>query len=153
MKTLAGFLSIALFACTAQVSSGPGASRPVPPPPRSEPGLPPPPPVAPSNEGWTELAAPQFNEDFRDFIKPDPTQAYKKFRLDVTRGRVLVDQVSFEFADGAPGQKNKLGRELGAGESLVIDLDGRERQIKRIIVYVDPAQARRDRGMYRLYAR
>lgn len=152
MKILAALLPIALFACSAQVSAGSGttpSSRP--PPPRTEPVRPAPAPA--TNEGWVELAAPQFNEDFRDFIKPDPTQAYKKFRLDVTRGRVLVDQVSFEFADGAPGQKNKLGRELGAGESLVIDLDGRERQIKRIIVYVDPAQARRDRGVYRLYAR
>ncbi len=152
MKTFASLLSIALFACTAQVSAGPGGSPSRPPPPRTEPGRPVPPPA--TNEGWVELAPPQFNEDFRDFIKPGQDRSYKRFKLEVTRGRVHVDQVTIEFADvQGDSQKNKIGKELGAGESLNIDLEGRERTIHRIIVYVDPAQGRRDRGMYRVFAR
>lgn len=160
-----GLLVAMLGACTAQVSSGPGPRRGgPPPPPPGEPPPPasqPPPPVVqpqpgPVEERWVELAAPQRNDDNRDFIAIGPDQGrYRRIRLDVTRGSLTLRQVVVEFGNGE-NQKVRVDRSIVAGgpdSSLVIDLEGRNRVVQRILVYMDPAQARRDRGQYRLFGR
>jgi hypothetical protein len=157
--------AILLSACTGTLQTGPSNPNRPPPPPRGDNRPPPPPPrddrprpqpQPDPGERWTQLAEPQFNEDYRDFIAVGAGAGqFRRLRIDVTRGRVHIVQVGIEFADGAKDntQKVKVGREAGAGESLTVDLEGRAREIKRIVVYVDPAQGRRDRGIYRVYAR
>ena len=166
MKKLAALLILSLGACTGSIQTSPGPSGPPPagPPPGPPPARRPPPqepppvvvqpqPPPPAEERWTELAPPQLNKDYRDLVKVGADAGrFRRLRLDVTRGRVRVIQVGIEFLDGST-QKVQLGREIGAGESMDINLDGRERGINRIIVFVDPAQGRRDRGVYRLYGR
>lgn len=161
MKVLSSMLILSsLGGCTAQLQSGPPPRNP-PPAHRVEPAPPPhrhdaPPPVAPPvAERWMELAEPQRNDDFRDFIKVGPEAGqFNRVRISVTRGTVWFEQVAIEYVDRDRGknQITKIGRRMNAGETMLIDLEGGNRQLARLIIYMDPAQSRRDRGAYRIFA-
>src|SRR4029078_10164662 len=69
-----------------------------------------------------------------------------KLRVEAVRGAPAIVSMPIEFADGSTQAVNLDMRwERGAGE--VIDLNGRNRRVHRVIVYPAP----RTRGAYALY--
>jgi hypothetical protein len=69
-----------------------------------------------------------------------------RIRLEGLRGDPLISRVTVEFANGGR-QTVDLNASLARGTGEVIDLNGDERRVRRIIVEADPAS----RGAYTVW--
>lgn len=76
----------------------------------------------------------------------NPQNKYRVFRLEALSGEPAISQIGIQFADGSK-QIVQINGTLQAGSGEIIDLQGRERRIRRIIVYADP----RSRGGYAIF--
>jgi hypothetical protein len=92
---------------------------------------------------WTSLGT-ATTQAQREFVPRGGR--LNKLRVEATRGAPAIVSMTIEFSDGSTQAVNlDMRLERGAGE--VIDLNGRNRKVHRVIVYPDP----RTRGAYALY--
>lgn len=94
---------------------------------------------------WQTLARGYSTQSDRQMIELRG-ERLSKLRIEGVRGAPLVQKIAIEFGDGST-QAVDLDMRLSRGTGEVIDLNGRNRNVKRIIVYTDP----RNRGAYNLY--
>jgi len=95
---------------------------------------------------WVPLARGYSAHTDRQFIHVAGTGRYRRVRIEAVRGEPVILQIAIEFADKTT-QVVKYREALSAGTGEVIDLNGGDRRINRIIVYTDP----RSRGAYSVY--
>jgi hypothetical protein len=80
----------------------------------------------------------QFARDGRTFISVgDEMGRFGKLQINATRGRTFIKQVYIQFENGQEQVIRNLDRMLHGHQHLTIDLDGRYRAIRRIVVYGD----------------
>jgi hypothetical protein len=94
---------------------------------------------------WQPLARYYSARTDRQFI-PVNGGRFSKIRIEAVRGEPVILKVAIEFMNRTT-QAVDLDARLTRGAGEVIDLNGGERRINRIIVYTDP----RARGAYSLY--
>jgi hypothetical protein len=94
---------------------------------------------------WQPLARAYSSRTDRQFI-PVRGQQFRKLRVEAVRGAPVIQKIAIEFMNRTT-QAVDLDMRLTRGEGEVIDLNGGERRINRIIVYTDP----RSRGSYSIY--
>jgi hypothetical protein len=63
---------------------------------------------------------------------------FHRLRVEATQGRPFIHKVAIQFPDGA-WQEAQIERRLRPGEEYMIDLNGGERGIHRIVVYTEPS--------------
>jgi hypothetical protein len=95
---------------------------------------------------WVPLARGYNARTERQFITLGGNGRYHKLRIEGVRGEPVLLKIAIEFSDRT-GQAVEYKESLPAGTGEVIDLNGGERRINRIIVYTDP----RSRGAYSVY--
>jgi len=95
---------------------------------------------------WEPLARGYSARTERQFINIGGHGRYRKLRIEAVRGEPVLLKIAIEFMDGT-AQAVEYREVLPAGTGEVIDLNGGDRRIKRIIVYTDP----RSRGSYSVY--
>jgi hypothetical protein len=94
---------------------------------------------------WAPIARNYNTSTDRQFIKLRGEQ-FRRIRIQGVRGRPVIQKIAIEFMNRET-QAIDLDMRLRRGEGEVIDLQGGERRINRIIVYTDT----RSRGSYSLY--
>jgi len=94
---------------------------------------------------WTRLVRANAASGRREFLIGTQNR-YRTFRLESLSGEPMIGKIAINFADGGT-QVVQLNTAMPAGSGEVIDLQGRERRVGRIIVYADP----RSRGAYAIY--
>ena len=94
---------------------------------------------------WTRLVRANAASGRREFWTGTQNR-YRTFRLESLSGEPMIGKIAINFADGGK-QVVQLNASMPAGSGEVIDLQGRERHVTRIIVYADP----RSRGAYAIY--
>jgi hypothetical protein len=94
---------------------------------------------------WTTLARANSTSGRREFMVGVGNR-YHVFRLEGLRGDPMISKIAINFANGQT-QVVQLNSSLRAGTGEVIDLQGNERKVLRIVVYADP----RSRGTYAIY--
>ena len=94
---------------------------------------------------WTPLARGFSARTDRQFINVGG-ERFRKLRIEAVRDQPLIQKIAIEF-DNRTTQAVDLDVRMPSGSGEVIDLNGGERRIHRIIVYTDP----RSRGAYSLY--
>jgi hypothetical protein len=118
-----------------------------------------------ADAGWTRDRYDRYNDSHwsRDFrgrwqsMGQASTQTQRQFipvrggrlnklRIEAVRGAPAIQSMTIEFGDGSTQAVN-LDMRLERGSGEVIDLNGRNRKVHRVIVYPDP----RTRGAYALY--
>jgi hypothetical protein len=95
---------------------------------------------------WVTLARAFSARSDRQFINIGGNGRFRRLRVEGVRGQPLVTKIAIEFSDRTT-QVVDLDARLPAGAGEVIDLNGNERRIHRIIVYTDPGS----RGSYSIY--
>lgn len=94
---------------------------------------------------WSTLARANSASGRREFMVGSGNR-YHTFRLEALRGEPAISKIAINFANGQT-QVVQLNSALPAGAGEVIDLQGNERRVLRIVVYADP----RSRGTYAIY--
>lgn len=94
---------------------------------------------------WTRLVRANAASGRREFMIGTQNR-YHTFRLESLSGEPMIGKIAINFADGTT-QVVQLNTAMPAGQGEVIDLQGRERRVGRIVVYADP----RSRGAYAIY--
>jgi len=94
---------------------------------------------------WTRLVRANAASGRREFLIGTQNR-YRTFRLESLSGEPMIGKIAINFADGGT-QVVQVNAAMPAGQGEVIDLQGRERRVGRIIVYADP----RSRGAYAIY--
>ncbi|HEY0476506.1 MAG TPA: hypothetical protein VGD37_03230 [Kofleriaceae bacterium] len=94
---------------------------------------------------WATLARANSASGRREFMVGNTTR-YHTFRLEALRGDPMISKIAINFANGQT-QVVQLNSTLPAGAGEVIDLQGNDRRVLRIVVYADP----RSRGTYAIY--
>ena len=94
---------------------------------------------------WAPLAQGYSARSDRQFINLGGAR-YRKLRVEAVRGEPVILKIAIEFADKT-NQAVEYRESLPAGTGEVIDLNGGDRRINRIIVYTDP----HSRGSYSVY--
>jgi hypothetical protein len=97
---------------------------------------------------WISLGGGFNANNHRQFIAVNGQSRFNRIRIEGVRGEPVIQKVTIEFAGRQGGSQSVDFNEAlpnGAGE--VIDLNGDDRRISRIIVYTDP----RSRGSYSVY--
>jgi hypothetical protein len=94
---------------------------------------------------WVPLARGYSARTDRQFINLGGAR-YRKLRIEGVRGEPVILKIGIEFWDKT-NQAVEYRESLPAGTGEVIDLNGGERRINRIIVYTDP----HSRGSYSVY--
>jgi len=95
---------------------------------------------------WVMLARANDARSERQFIHVDGAGRYRKLRIEGVRGEPVIAKIGIEFSDGT-NQVVDYRESLPAGAGEVIDLNGGDRRISRIMVYTDP----HSRGSYAVY--
>jgi hypothetical protein len=95
---------------------------------------------------WAPLARGYSANSDRQFIHIGGTGRYRKLRIESVRGEPVLLKIAIEFTDKTT-QAVEYRESLPAGTGEVIDLNGGDRRINRIIVYTDP----HSRGAYSVY--
>ena len=95
---------------------------------------------------WEPLAQGFNARTERQYIKLNGNGKYRKLRIEGVRGEPVILKIAIEFADKT-GQAVDYRESLPSGSGEVIDLNGGDRRINRIIVYTDPSS----RGSYSVY--
>ncbi|HEX7840173.1 MAG TPA: hypothetical protein VF469_22000 [Kofleriaceae bacterium] len=94
---------------------------------------------------WVTLAHASSASGRREFMV-GTTNRYRALRIEGLRGDPAIEKIAINFADGTT-QVVQLNATLLAGSGELIDLQGHERTVLRIVVYADP----RSRGVYAIY--
>jgi hypothetical protein len=94
---------------------------------------------------WETIARAYSAQSDRQFI-PVNGERFRRIRIEAVRGQPLVQKIVVEFMDRT-SQAVDINERLARGQGEMIDLNGGERRINRIIVYTDP----RFRGAYSIY--
>jgi hypothetical protein len=94
---------------------------------------------------WEPIARNYSAQTDRQFI-PLNGQRFRKIRIEGIRGQPVILKIAIEFMDRTT-QAVDLNQRLPRGVGEVIDLNGGDRRVNRIIVYPDP----RFRGAYSIY--
>lgn len=94
---------------------------------------------------WVTLAHANSASGRREFMV-GTTNRYRAFRVEGLHGQPAIGRIAINFADGTT-QVVQLNTVLPAGSGEVIDLQGHERTVVRIVVHADP----RSRGVYAIY--
>jgi len=94
---------------------------------------------------WATLARANSTSGRREFWIGQNNR-YRTFRLEALRGDPMISKIAINFGNGET-QVVQLGGSMPAGTGEVIDLQGRDRKVLRIVVYADP----RSRGTYAIY--
>lgn len=96
-------------------------------------------------KAWTTLATASSLGRGKTQIDVATTARFSTLKLEATRGATMIDRIVIMFANGER-QVVRLGQTISRGNAATIDLDGRARQITKIVV--------QGRGNYRAsYAR
>jgi hypothetical protein len=92
----------------------------------------------------------QFARDGRTFITVgDHMGRFGTLKITAGAGRTMIKQVYVQFENGQEQVIRNLDRTLLRHQSLTLDLNGRNRAIKRIVVYGDDLE----RGGFRSWRR
>lgn len=94
---------------------------------------------------WTRLVRANASSGRREFMIGRQAR-YHTFRLESTWGQPSIEKIAINFADGTT-QVVQFNGAMPAGAGEVIDLQGNERRVGRIVVYADP----RSRGGYAIF--
>jgi hypothetical protein len=94
---------------------------------------------------WVSLARGYSARSDRQFIQVRG-ERLSKLRIEADRGAPVIEKIAIEFGNGEM-QAVDLNMRLTRGTGEVIDLNGRDRRVRRVIVYTDS----RSRGAYSLY--
>jgi hypothetical protein len=95
---------------------------------------------------WVPLARAYNAATERQFINIGGEGRYRKLRIEGVRGDPTIVKIAIEFSDKS-NQAVEFRESLPSGTGEVIDLNGDDRRIHRIIVYTDP----HSRGSYSVY--
>lgn len=138
MKRLAlfAFITSLAGACTASVSSDPAY-------PRSGPG----PRAERVQTRWVTLADRYSADSNRQQIAIRGQDAFRRIRIEGSRGAPVIKQVAIEFADTRDTQVIRMDERLAPGQGRTIDLNGGRRPVQRIIIYTAPEYG----GSYSVY--
>lgn len=79
---------------------------------------------------WTELASGRLVQG-RSVINVSTGASFSKLKLDASRGSLFIDKLVVQFANG---QRQVIQLDKRLVGSTLIDLDGRSRQISKIVV-------------------
>jgi hypothetical protein len=94
---------------------------------------------------WTRLVRANASSGRREFMI-DRQNRYRTFRLESVWGEPSIQKIAINFADGTT-QVVQVNGAMPAGAGEVIDLQGDQRRVGRIVVYADP----RSRGGYAIF--
>jgi hypothetical protein len=94
---------------------------------------------------WVTLARANSAAGRREFLVGTGNR-YHTFRIEGLRGDPAIHRIAINFANGTT-QVVQMNTALPAGAGEVIDLQGNERRVSRIVVYADP----HSRGVYAIY--
>jgi hypothetical protein len=94
---------------------------------------------------WTTLARANSASGRREFWVGQGNR-YHTFRLEGLRGNPMISKIAINFANGQT-QVVQLNASLAGGAGEVIDLQGNDRKVLRIVVYAEP----RSRGTYAIF--
>ncbi|HEY6173271.1 MAG TPA: hypothetical protein VIX73_02460 [Kofleriaceae bacterium] len=94
---------------------------------------------------WVRLVRANSASGRREFMV-DRQNRYRTFRLESLWGEPMIGKIAINFADGTT-QVVQINGTLPAGAGEVIDLQGNQRRVGRIVVYADP----RSRGGYAIF--
>ena len=100
---------------------------------------------ATDHEHWTRLVRGNAAAG-RNQFSIGTMNRYRTFRLESLTGDPMIHRIAIEFANGGT-QVVDINTALPAGAGEVIDLNGDNRRIQRIVVYADP----HSRGAYAIY--
>lgn len=91
----------------------------------------------PRHERGVSLGDEMFFEDheYRKDLIPSAGLRMDKLRIDSEMGQTYFMKVVVEFNDGGSVQQFDLNRTLRGGQSMILDLSGSNRSVKRILVY------------------
>jgi hypothetical protein len=82
---------------------------------------------------WTSLAISQVRNN-RQVIRVSSRQKLSKLKIEATRGMTMIDKVHITYANGRT-QIVEVDARIGmSGRPAMIDLQGRDRQISRIVI-------------------
>jgi len=85
------------------------------------------------HQRWTALASSQVRNN-RQVINVSSRQKFSKLKIEATRGMTMIDKVLITFANGRT-QRVEVDARIGmSGRPAMIDLQGRDRQISRIVI-------------------
>lgn len=88
----------------------------------------------PQIPSWTLLSSNASLARGRDRIAVNSSARFSKLKLEAARGSVFIDKIVITFANGERQVVN-LDKRIGARTgAMTIDLDGRSRQIAKIVV-------------------
>ena len=91
-------------------------------------------PFRPIPQSWVTLESSGSLARGRDFVNVSTNTRFSKLKLEAQRGSLFIDKLVITFANGQR-QVVELDKTIGARSGgTVIDLDGRSRQISRIMV-------------------
>jgi hypothetical protein len=100
---------------------------------------------------WVTIAEGTGADGRREFwLNKDNKEAghrFAKLRLEATRGEPAIEKIAVNFANGAT-QVIPINSRLAPGSGEILDLDGDERRVVRVIVY----PFARSRGVYSVLA-
>jgi hypothetical protein len=96
---------------------------------------------------WVTIAEGTGEGGRREFRLPVDNRRYGKLRLEATRGAPAIEKIAIEFGKG-PTQVIPINSRLEPGGGEILDLDGDERRVVRVIVY----PMARSRGVYTVFA-
>jgi hypothetical protein len=97
---------------------------------------------------WVSLGRGFNASSQRQLISVNGQNRFSKIRIEGVRGEPMIQKVLIEFAGRRGGEQAvEFNESLPNGAGEVIDLNGDDRRINRIIVYTDP----RSRGSYSVY--
>ncbi len=95
---------------------------------------------------WVTLARAFSARSDRQFINISGQGRFRRLRVEAVRGEPHVTKIAIEFSDRTT-QAVDLDARLSAGSGEVIDLNGGDRRINRIIAATEPGS----RGSYSIY--
>ena len=98
------------------------------------------------HDRWVPLARGYSASSSRQFINIGGYGRYRMLRVQGVWGEPVLVKIAIEFTNGTT-QAVEYRESLPRGTGEVIDLNGGDRRINRIIVYTDP----RFRGAYSVY--
>jgi hypothetical protein len=96
---------------------------------------------------WVTIADRYSADSNRQFINLRGQEAYRRIRIEASRGAPVIKQVGIEYADSRDTQVIRIDERLAPGQGRTIDLHGGRRPIQRIIVYTQPEYG----GAYSVY--
>jgi hypothetical protein len=98
------------------------------------------------NARWVTIANGTGADGRREF-QIGGNRAFRKIRIEAVRGAPAIEKLAIIYADNNTTQLVAMNSTLAAGGGDVIDLNGNERKISRVVVY----PTAHSRGTYSIY--